>query len=64
LAGALDRPAWVALKAMPDWRWMLGRSDSPWYKSLRLFRQPVPGDWDSVFRTMAEELRILVGRDE
>jgi len=63
LAGALNRPAWVALKHIPDWRWMIERDDSPWYKSLRLFRQPVPGDWDTVFRSMAEDLRRLVGRD-
>jgi hypothetical protein len=63
LAGALNRPAWVALKEMPDWRWMVERSDSPWYKSLRLFRQPAPGDWDAVFAAMANELHALMRRD-
>ena len=56
LAGALGRPAWVALKYLPEWRWMLNRSDSPWYPTLRLFRQQTPGDWDGVFAAMAHEL--------
>ena len=59
LAGALDRPCWVALKHIPDWRWMAGRSDSPWYPSMRLFRPPVRGEWDSVFREMTDALRPL-----
>src|SRR5262249_25006935 len=61
LAGALGRPAWVALKQVPDWRWMRERGDSPWYPSLRLFRSRVPGDWASVFAEMACELRKLTG---
>ncbi|HWZ62310.1 MAG TPA: tetratricopeptide repeat-containing glycosyltransferase family protein [Steroidobacteraceae bacterium] len=56
LAGALGRPAWVALKYLPDWRWLLERSDSPWYPSLRLFRQSRIGDWDSVFTSIRREL--------
>ena len=56
LAGALGVPTWVALKHVPDWRWFMGRSDCPWYPSLRLFRQPATGDWISVFRTMQGEL--------
>src|SRR6185312_17150176 len=40
LAGALARPVWVALNAAPDWRWLLDRADSPWYPTMRLFRQP------------------------
>jgi len=56
LAGALGVPTWVALKHVPDWRWFLGRDDSPWYPSLTLFRQPRTGDWDSVFARMAGKL--------
>ena len=56
LAGALGVPTWVALKHVPDWRWFLGRDDSPWYPSLRLFRQPVLNDWTSVFAAMKREL--------
>jgi hypothetical protein len=56
LAGALGVPVWVALKFVPDWRWMLHRSDSPWYPTMRLFRQSAPGDWGPVFAAMAAEL--------
>lgn len=56
VAGALGVPTWVALKHVPDWRWFLGRDDSPWYPSLRLFRQSSTGDWDGVFDAMAREL--------
>jgi hypothetical protein len=60
LAGALGRPVWVALKHVPDWRWMLGRSDSPWYPSMQLFRQRQRGDWRGVFEEIAEELARLM----
>lgn len=53
LAGALGVPAWVALSSVPDWRWLLNREDSPWYPSLRLFRQHEPGNWSEVFERMA-----------
>jgi Flp pilus assembly protein TadD len=56
LAGALGRSVWVALRLVPDWRWMLGRADSPWYPTMRLFRQTTDGDWAPVFATMAREL--------
>ena len=56
LAGALGVPVWVALPAAPDWRWLLGREDSPWYPTMRLFRQATRGDWEGVFRRMAEAL--------
>ena len=49
LAGALGVPVWVALPAVPDWRWLLERKDSPWYPSMRLFRQTRQGSWQDVF---------------
>ncbi|ALG71363.1 hypothetical protein VY88_01625 [Azospirillum thiophilum] len=56
LAGALGRPLWLALPFSPDWRWLTGRADSPWYPTARLFRQPAPGDWGAVAGRMAAEL--------
>jgi Flp pilus assembly protein TadD len=56
LAGALGRPAWVALRRVPDWRWMVERADSPWYPTMRLFRQHVDGDWASVFAEIQKAL--------
>jgi len=57
LAGALGKPVWVALKFAADWRWLEKREDSPWYPTMRLFRQPRRGDWPSVFTAMAAALR-------
>ncbi|MCK9919342.1 tetratricopeptide repeat protein [Microbacteriaceae bacterium K1510] len=57
LAGALGRPTWCALSYTPDWRWLLGRSDSPWYPSVRLFRQNGAEDWTAVLARMADALR-------
>jgi Flp pilus assembly protein TadD len=56
LAGALAKPVWIMLPFSPDWRWLSGRDDSPWYPTARLFRQPSPGDWDSVVRLIAASL--------
>lgn len=57
LAGSLGVPTWVALGHVPDWRWLLDRSDSPWYPSMRLFRQKQRGDWPELFGRIASELR-------
>jgi hypothetical protein len=57
LAGVLGKACWVALPHAADWRWQHDREDSPWYPSLRLFRQPRPGDWAGVFGRMADALR-------
>ena len=60
-AGALGRPAWVMVPFAPDWRWMVGRTDTPWYPSLRLFRHPQPKRWDIVVPQVADALRAFVG---
>lgn len=60
LAGALGRPVWMAINAVADWRWLEGRADTPWYPTLRLYRQPAPGDWTSVFEAMAADLPALM----
>jgi len=62
LAGAMDKPIWALLAFAPDWRWMLNRSDSPWYPTRRLFRQKDWGNWDSVFEECAKELKALIGK--
>ncbi|HCT99382.1 MAG TPA: hypothetical protein DF614_04775 [Methylococcaceae bacterium] len=59
LAGALNLPVWTLITAVPDWRWLLGRSNSVWYQSMRLFRQPQRGDWGSVLREVKKALETL-----
>ena len=59
LAGALGRPVWVGLGKHPDWRWLTERTDSPWYPTMRLFRQSVRGDWAGVFA----EIAAVLGED-
>jgi Tfp pilus assembly protein PilF len=57
LAGALGKPVWTLLKRIPDWRWLLDRSDSPWYPTMRLFRQQTDGDWQPVISDVAAALQ-------
>jgi tetratricopeptide (TPR) repeat protein len=60
LAGALGVPVWLALPFVAEWRWLRGRHDSPWYPSMRLFRQDEPGQWQGVFERMAREVTKLL----
>jgi hypothetical protein len=62
LAGALARPVWTLLHHDADWRWLRDRDDSPWYPTMRLFRQERPGEWAAVIARVADELRRLVMR--
>jgi len=59
LAGALGKPVWTLLPYAADWRWMLNRKDSPWYPSMKLFRQNSPGDWDPLIDLVGKELENL-----
>jgi len=63
LAGALGKPVWTLLRFSPDWRWLLNREDSPWYPTMRLFRQPAPGDWESVITKVKDELLRLLAKN-
>jgi ADP-heptose:LPS heptosyltransferase len=60
LCGALGKATLLLLPFVPDWRWLMGRSDSPWYPSLTLLRQERRGDWDSVFASLREALSVFV----
>jgi len=60
LAAAIGTPTWIILPEPADWRWMLKRSDTPWYSNVRLFRQPKTGDWNTVIQTVKEELTIFI----
>jgi tetratricopeptide (TPR) repeat protein len=60
LAGALGKPVWLLLPFVPDWRWLLDRSDSPWYPTMRLFRQSCERDWINVIQSVQTELVSLV----
>ena len=59
LAGAMGKPVWILLPCAADWKWMIERRDSPWYPTMRLFRQPYPGDWESVVSMVIAELKQL-----
>ena len=56
LAGAIGKTTWVLLPHVPDWRWLLDREDSPWYPSIKIYRQPSHGDWDSVMKRIRHDL--------
>jgi ADP-heptose:LPS heptosyltransferase len=60
LAGALNVPTWTLLKRDCDWRWMVDRMDTPWYPSMRLYRQHIPGAWGPVLSQVSRDLRTLV----
>lgn len=62
MAGALGKTVWVLLPFVPDWRWMLNREDTPWYPTLKLFRQSLPGNWESVITKIRDELMTLLGK--
>jgi hypothetical protein len=59
LAGAMGKPVWLLLPLVPDWRWMLEREDSPWYPTMRIFRQGKPGDWQGPVREAVETMKKL-----
>ena len=58
LAGALGKPVWTLLSATPDWRWLLEGETTPWYPTMRLFRQVRPGDWAGVVERVVDALEV------
>jgi tetratricopeptide (TPR) repeat protein len=63
LSATLGRPTWIALRRVPEWRWLLAREDSPWYPTVRLFRQSEEGDWACVFQAMARALADFASKN-
>jgi ADP-heptose:LPS heptosyltransferase len=61
LAGALGKPVWLLNRAESEWRWLVGRSDSPWYPSMRIFRQRKSRQWEPVVLEVAAALRPTTG---
>jgi hypothetical protein len=59
LAGAMGKPVWVMLPWAAEWRWLMHRTDTPWYPTMRLFRQPTAGDWKNVAQQVAAALKGL-----
>jgi ADP-heptose:LPS heptosyltransferase len=59
LAGAMGKPVWTLLTHAADWRWLRDRTDSPWYPTMRLFRQPSRGDWEGVSDALLRELALF-----
>lgn len=62
LAGAMGKPIWTLIPFLPDWRWMLNREDTPWYPTMRLFRQQSQGDWESVIKKINDELQKEISK--
>ena len=62
LAGAMGKPVWLLVSHGSDWRWMLNRTDNPWYPTMRLFRQPSPGDWTSAMANVTRAI-LETGND-
>jgi hypothetical protein len=60
LAGALGKPVWLLLPYVPDFRWLLGREDTPWYPQMKLVRQPASGDWDGAINKLCTLLKDWV----
>jgi ADP-heptose:LPS heptosyltransferase len=60
LAGAMGKNAWALIPYEPDWRWMLNRQDSPWYPTIRLFRQKQHGNWEELFHRVADRVENLI----
>lgn len=64
LAGAMGKPVWLLLCSAHEWRWLLDRQDSPWYPTMRIFRQTKPQRWDIVFQSVAEQLQVLLSKQK
>jgi hypothetical protein len=62
VAAAMGKPVWLVLPFVAEWRWLIGRSDTPWYPTMRLFRQPKLNDWDGAITKMIEPLNRLIAQ--
>ena len=64
MSGALNKPTWTLIPTAPDWRWMLNRSDSPWYPNMKLYRQSQFGNWENVIKEIGRELEIIISKQQ